>query len=59
MHGRMECCFKSCMNPQVCFLGLAGSICKQRRSYSFVMRYTLTVSTKPMFEPIRASLGDC
>ena len=18
MHGRMECCFKSCMNPQVC-----------------------------------------
>ena len=32
---------------------------KEERSYSFVMRYTLTVSTKPMFEPVRASLGDC
>ena len=39
MHGRMECCFKSCMNPQVCFWGLIGSICKQMTHFVSI-RYT-------------------
>lgn len=28
-------------------------------SGTFVMRFMLTVSIKPMFEPDKASLGDC
>ena len=37
----------------------AARLCTKDVSEVFVMRFARIVSTKPMFEPVRVSLGDC
>ena len=57
MHGQMECCFKSCMNPQVCFRGLTVSICKQMTHFVSIRYTQLICQQSPKLALIGSNMG--
>ena len=57
MHGPMECCFKSCMNPQVCFWGLTVSICKQMTHFVSIRYTQLICQQSPKLALIGSNMG--